>query len=424
MHNLEFITNNTEWFINCMKRRGVEEGVTYKLLMLNQVRRQKIYALEKKRQEKNTIIKNIASLKDRKNSSAFQEMVMMTKDLDQSIKSLEYIKENDDIQDILASLPNIVSDKTPSGCGEMDNIIDKVVGEKKDFLYDVKSHDSIGMSLNMMDFQVATSISSARFVVLKGVLAKLERALIQFMLDVASASGYLEYSVPFMVNDQSLFNTGQFPKFKEDIFRSSNNLNLIPTGEVPLINVHQNKIFAYDALPLRMVAVTPCFRREAGSGGKDTKGMLRQHQFTKIELAVISDQDNSYTILEEMVSLAESILEMLDLPYRRVILCDADLGFSSAFTYDIEVWIPSQRRYREISSCSNCADFQARRMKTFYKQDNKKRLVHTLNASALAVGRLIVAILENYQNSDGSVSVPDKLLDYLGGVKVISKIEE
>ncbi len=326
---------------------------------------------------------------------------------------------------ILATLPNIPDDSVPVGADETANVEMKRWGTPKTFAFEVKDHTDIGEGLNQLDFATAAKISGARFSLLKGGVARLHRALAQFMLDTHTEKhGYTEVYAPYLVNAASLFGTGQLPKFEEDLFKvlrgDQDPLYLIPTAEVPVTNIVRDEILALEALPLKLVCHTPCFRSEAGSGGRDVRGMIRQHQFDKVELVQIVHPDHSAAAHEELTGHAEAILEALELPYRRVVLCSGDMGFSAAKTYDLEVWLPAQNTYREISSCSNFAAFQARRMQARFRNDkNKPELCHTLNGSGLAVGRTLVAILENNQQADGSGVVPSALRSYMGGLEVI-----
>ena len=327
---------------------------------------------------------------------------------------------------ILAALPNIPDDSVPVGNDEFDNVEVKRWGTPRTFDFPVKDHTDIGEAIGQLDFTTAAIISGARFSLLKGGLARLHRALAQFMLDTHTAEhGYTEVYVPYLVNAASLHGTGQLPKFEEDLFKvqrgDQDPLYLIPTAEVPVTNIVRDEILAAEALPLKFVSHTPCFRSEAGSGGRDVRGMIRQHQFDKVELVQIVHPEKSAEAHEELTRQAEIILERLELPYRRMALCSGDMGFSAAKTYDLEVWLPAQNTYREISSCSNFGAFQARRMQTRFRNDkNKNELVHTLNGSGLAVGRTLVAILENFQNADGSVTIPAALRPYMGGLEKLS----
>ncbi len=329
---------------------------------------------------------------------------------------------------ILATLPNLPDASVPVGADETGNVELKRWGAPRQFAFAVKDHTDVGEALGQLDFAAAARISGSRFSLLKGSVARLHRALAQFMLDVHTGEhGYTEVYAPYLVNAASLFGTGQLPKFEEDLFKvprgEADPLYLIPTAEVPVTNIVRDEILAAEALPLKLVCHTPCFRSEAGSGGRDTRGMIRQHQFDKVELVQIVHPDQSARAHEELTAHAEAILEKLELPYRRMVLCTGDMGFSSQKTYDLEVWLPAQDTYREISSCSNFGAFQARRMQArFRNEKNKPELVHTLNGSGLAVGRTLVAILENYQRADGSVDVPVALRRYMGGLELIEPL--
>ncbi len=326
---------------------------------------------------------------------------------------------------ILATLPNVPDASVPVGADETANVEQKRWGVPRQFGFPVRDHSDVGEALGQLDFGTAAKISGARFALLKGGIARLHRALAQFMLDVHTGEhGYTEVYAPYLVNAASLFGTGQLPKFEEDLFKvlrgDADPLYLIPTAEVPVTNIVRDEILAAEALPLKLVCHTPCFRSEAGSGGRDVRGMIRQHQFDKVELVQIVHPEQSAQAHEELTTHAEAILEKLELPYRRMVLCTGDMGFSSQKTYDLEVWLPAQNTYREISSCSNFGAFQARRMQArFRNEKNKPELVHTLNGSGLAVGRTLVAILENYQRADASVDVPVALRRYMGGLELI-----
>jgi len=328
------------------------------------------------------------------------------------------------LDDLLYGLPNIPLDEVPEGQDEDSNVEQARWGEPKAYAFEVKDHADLGEALGMMDFETAAKMSGARFVLLKGKLARLERALAAFMLDVQTEEhGYTECSPPLLVKDQALVGTGQLPKFEEDLFKTTGDHFLIPTAEVPLTNIVRDGIIEPGELPKRFTAHTPCFRSEAGSAGRDTKGMIRLHQFNKVEMvSVAANQDEGLKELERMTECAEAILKKLDLPFRRMLLCAGDMGAGARKTYDLEVWLPSQDTYREISSCSYCGDYQARRMNARYRPEAgaKPEFVHTLNGSGLAVGRTLVAILENYQNEDGSITVPEALRNYMGGLEVIS----
>ena len=326
------------------------------------------------------------------------------------------------LNELLATVPNPLAPDVPDGADESENVLLRSWGEPPRFDFAPKEHDDIGAPLGM-DFERAAKLSGARFVVLSGAVARLERALATFMLDVQTGEhGYTEVAPPLLVRDHVLFGTGQLPKFAEDQFRTTSGHWLIPTAEVPLTNLVADEILEAEQLPLRYTALTPCFRSEAGSAGKDTKGMIRQHQFTKVELVSIVPPEQSEAEHERMTACAEEILRRLELPYRVMVLCSGDTGFAARKTYDIEVWLPGQGRYREISSCSNCGDFQARRMRARFraKGERETRFVHTLNGSGLAVGRTLIAILENYQQADGSVVLPAAIRPYMGGLERLS----
>ena len=321
------------------------------------------------------------------------------------------------LDEILHGIPNLPHESVPAGKDEDDNVEVRTWGTPKTFSFEVKDHVDLGDALNSLDFDAAAKITGSRFSQMRGDLATLHRVLTQFMINTHIAEhGYEEVYVPYIVNRESLFGTGQLPKFEEDLFKldDERDFYLIPTAEVPVTNIYRNEIV--DELPIKLVAHTPCFRSEAGSYGRDTRGMIRQHQFEKVEMVQFARPDNSWDALEELVGHAENILQKLDLPYRTVILCGGDLGFSAAKTYDIEVWLPSQGKYREISSCSNFADYQARRMKARYRNDQgKPELLHTLNGSGLAVGRTLLAVMENYQREDGSIEIPEVLRPMMNG---------
>jgi seryl-tRNA synthetase len=328
------------------------------------------------------------------------------------------------LRDIELGLPNLLHDDVPDGSDDNDNVEIRRWGEKREFDFAARDHIDLGEASGMLDFDSAAKISGARFVVMRDSLARLQRALITFMLDThIDAHGYREAYVPYLVHDHALEGTGQLPKFEADLFKTSTEtpMYLIPTAEVPLTNIGRDHIFEADELPLRFTAHTPCFRSEAGSYGQDTRGMIRQHQFEKVELVQLVPAEESETALEELTGHAEKILQLLGLPYRVVVLCAGDVGFGATKTYDLEVWLPGQEKYREISSCSNCTDFQARRMQARRRNTDtgKPELVHTLNGSGVAAGRALIAIMENYQQADGSISVPDVLQPYMGGAESI-----
>ena len=343
------------------------------------------------------------------------EMATISSDMKQAEDALKALQEK--IQAAALTIPNLPDDSVPAGKDENDNVEMRRWGEPRQFDFEVKDHSDLGEDLGLLDFEMAAKLTGSRFSVLKGQLAKLNRALIAFMLTTHTDKyGYTEMYVPYMVNADSLLGTGQLPKFEEDLFklRGEKEYYLIPTSEVPLTNSVRDKILDPEALPIKVTAHTPCFRSEAGSAGRDTRGLIRQHQFEKVEMVQIVHPETSMQALEDMTAQAEYILQQLGLPYRVIVLCGGDMGFSAVKTYDIEVWLPSQTTYREISSCSNCGDFQARRMQARVKDGKKTELVHTLNGSGLAVGRTLLAIMENYQNADGTITVPEVLRPYMG----------
>jgi len=376
--------------------------------------------------QRNTLSKQIGMLKGKGEdaSGVMAEVAKLKEELEASEARLSALLPQ--IEAIVAAIPNLPHESVPVGEDETANVELKRWGTPRAFDFPVKDHVDLGEALGQLDFATAAKISGARFTLMKGQLARLHRALAQFMLDIHTAEhGYTEVYAPYLVNGASLFGTGQLPKFEEDLFRvprgDAEPLYLIPTAEVPVTNIVRDEIIAAEALPLKFVCHTPCFRSEAGSAGRDTRGMIRQHQFDKVELVQIVTPEKSIEAHEALTRHAEIILERLELPYRRVVLCTGDMGFSSAKTFDLEVWLPAQNTYREISSCSTFSDFQARRMQArFRNEKNKPEIAHTLNGSGLAVGRTLVAILENYQNADGSISVPAALRPYLGGREFIS----
>ena len=413
MHNINFIRDNPTEFDNAMKLRG-EKPISLKILKIDEIKRNTQNLLQNLLAERNQLSKKIGILKSQnKNFSELLNKVDKIKQESSTLKELEKIK-GEELFTILTKLPNIASSSTPNGLSESDNVFYRDWGKKPSIQFSPKKHFEIGENINLMNFELATKLSGTRFVVLKGMLAKLERAISQFMLDKhTDTNGYTEMNVPFLVKSESLYGTGQLPKFSEDLFSAGDDHWLIPTAEVPLTNLVRGQMLDQNSLPMRVTSNTACFRSEAGAAGKDTKGMLRQHQFSKIELVSIVKPDHSEKELERMLESAESILKDLNIHYRVMTLCSGDMGFSANKTYDIEVWLPGENNYREISSCSNCGDFQARRMNTRFKIDGKSIFVHTLNGSGLAVGRTLIAILENYQTEDGNVIIPEVLKKYL-----------
>ena len=416
MISIELIRKNPEYVKENLAKRDIFlkdriDGI----LKLDEERRHKIKRIEDLRALRNAKSKEIGSLKKQGlNTEALEEEIRLIKEeistLEEELARIEKYTE-----DLLLRVPNLLHESVPYGKDENDNVEIKRWGEIPKFDFEIKDHADLGVLRGFIDFDQAAAISGSRFSILKGPLAKLERALINFMLEVNAKNGYQEMIVPHLVKPQTLVGTGQLPKFQEELYYvKDDDLYLIPTAEVPLVNVFKDTILKEDDLPINLTAYTPCYRREAGSHGKDVKGLIRQHQFDKVELVKIVHPDNSYDELEKLLSNAEEILQLLELPYRVVALCSGDIGFSASKTYDIEVWIPSQNKYREISSCSNCEDFQARRANIRFKdKTGKNRFVHTLNGSSLAVGRTLVAIMENYQTKDNRIRIPKVLKDYI-----------
>ena len=420
MHDINFIRTNPVEFDNRIKLRGVA-NCAEKINKIDEERRNTQTVLQNILAERNILSKKVGEIKSKKeDASVIIKKVEKLKDQISSLKELEKIKE-DELNAILCRIPNLPSKDVPIGDNEKDNTQYKIWGDKPKFTFKAKRHFEIGENLNLMDFDLASKLSGSRFVVLKGMLANLERAIAQFMLDKhTNENGYTEMIVPFLVKDAALFGTGNLPKFGEDLFTAGDSHWLIPTAEVPLTNLVREQIINEKELPMRVTSYTPCFRSEAGAAGKDTRGMLRQHQFTKVELVSITTPEDSKKELERMLSSAESILQDLNIHYRVMTLCTGDMGFAANKTYDIEVWLPGENAYREISSCSNCDDFQARRMNAKYKGENKNNFVHTLNGSGLAVGRTLIAILENYQRADGNVEIPKALQKYFNDQTTIT----
>ncbi len=388
-------------------------------------RRTILLELEELRHKRNVVSGEIADMK--KAGEDAESKILEMREVSTQIKELDKeLAENEDVvQKTIMSLPNIPHSSVPVGKTEDDNPVERVVGDLPDFHFQPKAHWDIGEDLKILDFERAAKISGARFSLYMGAGARLERALANFMLDRhTDHNGYKEVIPPFIVSKNAMTCTGQLPKFEEDLFKLDGlDSFLIPTAEVPVTNIHQKEVLNEDDLPIKFVAFTPCFRAEAGSYGKDTRGLIRLHQFNKVELVKLANPDTSYDELESLTKDAETILQLLGLPYRVVTICTGDIGFSSAKTYDLEVWMPAQDKYREISSCSNFEDFQARRASIRFKTKGEKgtKLVHTLNGSGLAVGRTVAAILENYQQADGSVKIPEVLVPYMGGLERIEK---
>ncbi|MFW2436390.1 MAG: serine--tRNA ligase [Parvibaculales bacterium] len=422
MHDINAIRENPDAFDEALKRRGVA-SVSSDLLARDDARRKAIQTAQELQTKRNEASKKIGQAKGQGDEAAAQalmeEVAGLKEDLQQAEDTERQLKA--DLEAALSVLANVPLDDVPDGADEGDNIQLRQWGTPRQ-INNPRQHFEIGEALGQMDFEAAASISGARFVVLRDDLARLERALGNFMLDVHTQEfGYREMSPPVLVRDEAVFGTGQLPKFAEDLFRTENGFWLSPTAEVTLTNLVREQILNHASLPHRYTALTQCFRSEAGSAGRDTRGMIRQHQFNKVELVSIVDADSGESELERLTQCAETILQKLELPYRVMLLCTGDMGFSARKTYDLEVWLPGQDTYREISSCSYCGDFQGRRMNARYRADGEKstHFVHTLNGSGLAVGRTLVAVLENYVNDDGSITVPDVLQAYMGGVQKI-----
>jgi len=418
MFDIKKIRENPEDFDTNLAKRNFDP-CSAELIKIDEDNRKaiaKAQALQEERNSKSKLIGEYAS-------SGKTEEANKLKDEVSSIKSEMHeleIKQKD-IAEILKNklsiIPNLAANEVPTG-GEEANQEIKIIGEKIDLGFEAKEHFDLGENLGLMDFETAAKISGSRFVIQRGSLARLERSISNFMLDLHTTEfDYQEINVPILVKKDALYGTGQLPKFEEDLFKTINDYYLIPTAEVPLTNMTRDTILNSADLPLRFVAHTPCFRSEAGAAGRDTRGIMRQHQFYKVELVSLTDEKSSKGEHERMLSCAEEVLKRLGLSYRIMLLASQDMGFSANKTYDIEVWLPGQKAYREISSCSNCGDFQSRRMNSRYKDDNSTKFIHTLNGSGLAIGRTLIAIMENYQNSDGSISIPDVLQPYMNNLK-------
>ena len=422
MHDLKSIREDPQAFDAGLARRGLAPQAA-SILALDQERRRLQQVLEDMQARRNSLSKEIGRLKAIGKEEAAATAVAEVARLKETMPAAEQAEreKGTEIEALLAMIPNLPAPDVPDGADETANKELHRHGETPR-LNKPRQHFELGEALGLMDFTTAAKLSGARFVVLKGALARLERALAAFMLDLhVGEFGYSEVAPPFLVRDQTLYGTGQLPKFAEDLFSVAGGYWLIPTAEVPLTNLAADSILDAAALPLRFTAYTPCFRSEAGAAGKDTRGMIRQHQFNKVELVSITRPEQSEAEHERMTECAETVLKRLGLPFRTVVLCTGDMGFGARKTYDIEVWLPGQNRYREISSCSNCGEFQARRMKARFREAGAKgtRFVHSLNGSALAVGRTLIAILENYQQPGGSIALPDVLHSYMGGLAAI-----
>jgi len=431
MHDIRWIRENAEEMAAGLAKRGFSADEARRqvddLIAKDEARRAHLASLQEMQERRNYLSKEIGNAMRAKDMARAEELKAEVAEIKSVIQNGEGRERELDqaLAETLAGIPNLPLPDVPVGKDEHDNVERRVVGEKPRMNFEPKEHFELGEALGMMDFETAAKLSGARFTVLRGKLARLERALGQFMLDLHTTEhGYTEVQPPLLVRDAVLFGTNQLPKFEEDLFftpHGEGRLGLIPTAEVPLTNLVREQILDQEKLPLRFTALTPCFRSEAGSAGKDTRGMLRQHQFDKVEMVSITDADSSLHEHERMTECAEAVLKRLELPFRTVVLCTGDMGFGAKKTYDIEVWLPGQNTYREISSCSVCGDFQARRMDARYRPSEGKgtRFVHTLNGSGVAVGRALIAVMENYQNADGSVTIPQALRPYMGGAEKI-----
>ncbi len=423
MLDLKFMRENKEQVEKWLKQRGSDLTLD-EFVKLDEERRVILGEVEALKNKRNNESAEIARLKKAKEDAS--ELIKAMGEVSAKIKELdEKLAEVDEkIKYIQMTIPNKLSDTTPIGKDEDENVEIRRWGEPRKFDFEPKSHWEIGEQLGILDFERGSKLSGSRFVLYRGGAARVERALINFMLDLHTEKhGYTEHITPFLVNREICEGTGQLPKFEEDMYRTDDDMFLISTSEITMTNIHRKEILDEKDLPKYYTAYSPCFRREAGSYGKDVKGIIRVHQFNKVEMVKLATPETSYDELEKMVDNAEDVLRILGLPYRVIALCSGDIGFGSAKTYDVEVWLPSQNKYREISSCSNCEDFQARRMGLKYRPNgsNKSEFVHTLNGSGLAVGRTLVAIMENYQQEDGSFLIPDALVPYMNGVKVVTK---
>ncbi|WP_312783477.1 serine--tRNA ligase [Brevundimonas sp.] len=431
MHDIRAIRDNPEAYVAGWSSRGVDDAqsVVDRILALDVDLRAAQTTGQEALAKRNAASKAIGAAMGKKDMAEADRLKAEVETLKADIADAGEAEaaKGAELRDLLAGLKNLAADNVPDGEDENDNVEVLTWGEPRT-TGPAKDHADLGEALGLLDFEAAAKMSGSRFAVLKGQLARLERAIGQFMLDLQTGThGYLEVAPPYMVKDDAMFGTGQLPKFEEDLFRAGEHL-LIPTAEVSLTNLVREQILGEDevAEPMRLTALTPCFRAEAGSAGRDTRGLIRQHQFSKVEMVSICRPEDSEAEHERMTGCAEAVLQALELPYRKVLLCKGDMGFSAQKTYDLEVWLPSQNTYREISSCSNCGDFQARRMDARFKRAGEKKteFLHTLNGSGLAVGRTLVAVMENYQQEDGSVAVPAALLPYMGGLTTVGSVSK
>jgi seryl-tRNA synthetase len=425
MLDLKLIRQQPDWAKEKLSRRGIKAEEIDELLAYDKQRREFIVKTEELKAKRNEVSGAIAKMKRNQEDASEQITAMRTvgQEISQLDKQVSDLDEK--VQYILVRLPNFPDDSAPASMNEDDAREERKWGNIRDFGFKPKAHWQVGEDLGILDFENAAKVSGSRFVYYRGAGARLERAVYNFMLDEHQKEGYTEVLPPYLVNDESMFGTGQFPKFVGDSYTVTNegiDLTLIPTAEVPLVNYYRDSIVDEAKLPIYVTALSPAFRSEAGSAGRDTRGLIRMHQFNKVEMVKVTKPEDSWNELEKLTANAESLLQKLNLPYHVITLATGDASFTSAKTYDLEVWIPAQDTYREISSCSNCTDFQARRAHIRYRDDDGKlQFCHTLNGSGLAVGRTVAAILENYQNEDGTVTIPDVLVPYMGGQKLITK---
>lgn len=425
MLDIKWIRENPEALDAALAKRGAD-ALAQSLVALDEKRRSAVQKAQDLLSRRNTASKEIGAAMAQKNTELAEKLKAEVADIKVTLPAAEDDERQftAELNDALSRIPNIPFDDVPVGADESGNVVTRTIGEKPRWNHTPKEHFEIGEALGYMDFDRATKLSGSRFTVLTGPLARLERALGQFMIDLHTGEhGYTEVSSPLMVRDEAMFGTGQLPKFADDLFKTTDGRWLIPTAEVTLTNLVSAEILEQEKLPLRFTALTPSFRSEAGSAGRDTRGMLRQHQFWKCELVSITDAESAVAEHERMTACAEEVLKRLGLHFRTMTLCTGDMGFGARKTYDLEVWLPGQDTFREISSCSVCGDFQGRRMDARYRVKGEKgtRFVHTLNGSGTAVGRCLIAVLENYLNEDGSVTIPDVLLPYMGGLKKIER---
>ncbi|MBM7636469.1 serine--tRNA ligase [Streptococcus saliviloxodontae] len=423
MLDIKRIRNDFDQVATKLANRGVDEKTLQELKAIDEKRRELLIKSEELKAERNIATDAIAQAKRNKEDASEQIAAMQAVSATIKAVDAELAEVDEKLNNMITVLPNTPHDSVPVGADEDENVEVRRWGTPRDFNFEPKAHWDLGEDLDILDWEHGAKVTGSRFLFYKGLGARLERAIYNFMLDEHAKEGYTEMITPYMVNHDSMFGTGQYPKFKEDTFElADSDYVLIPTAEVPLTNYYRNEIIDGKELPIYFTAMSPSFRSEAGSAGRDTRGLIRLHQFHKVEMVKFAKPEESYEELEKMTANAENILQKLDLPYRVITLCTGDMGFSAAKTYDLEVWIPAQNTYREISSCSNTEDFQARRAQIRYRDeaDGKVKLLHTLNGSGLAVGRTVAAILENYQNEDGSVTIPEVLRPYMGGAEVIA----